>query len=277
VTGIEVALVHRPRYDDWTFPKGKLERGEHVLRAVVREVEEETGFTPRLGRRLRPAYYLADGWPKRVDYWVATVPEDGAEHRFVPGDEVDRIEWSPVEAAESRLTYPRDVEVLREMTAGPLRTTPYFLLRHGSAGQKSDWPGHDVLRPLDPRGRAEAERLVGLLSGFGPLRVLSSCTARCTETVLPYALHARVGVMTDLAFTVGQATLEQAADRVHDLIADGVPTLVCTHGELLTGLISASCARLSAKPPDEPALPKGGFWILHVAHGTLAALERHTT
>jgi 8-oxo-dGTP pyrophosphatase MutT (NUDIX family)/phosphohistidine phosphatase SixA len=274
--GIEVALVHRPRYDDWTFPKGKLKSGEHVLRAVVREVEEETGLTPRLGRRLRSAFYLKDGRPKRVDYWVATVAAEWSTDRFVPNEEVDRLEWLTVEAAAGRLSYPRDVDVLREMAAGPLRTTPYILLRHGSAGEKRDWLGDDVLRPLDPRGREEAGRLPALLSGFGPLRVISSCTARCVETVLPYALHARVSVVTDRAFTVGLATPEGAADRIGDLIADGVPTLVCTHGELLTGLVPLLCARLDGKPPDEPALRKGGFWILHVAHGTLACLERHS-
>jgi 8-oxo-dGTP diphosphatase len=274
--GIEVALVHRPRYDDWTFPKGKLDRDEHVLRAVVREVEEETGFTPRLGRRLRPVFYAKDGRPKRVDYWVATVAP-GTGQRFTPGDEVDRVEWSTVEVARSRLTYPRDLDVLDEMLAGPLLTTPYILLRHGSAGDKQDWLGDDVLRPLDPRGRAEAGRLPGLLAGFGPLRVLSSCTARCTETVLPYALHMGVSVMTDRAFTVGLATTAGAADRMDDLVADGVPTLVCTHGELLAGLVPEVCARLDGKPPDEPVLRKGGFWILHVAHGTLACLERHST
>jgi 8-oxo-dGTP diphosphatase len=274
--GVEVALVHRPKYDDWTFPKGKLEKGEHVLRAVVREVEEETGLTPRLGRRLRPVFYLKDGRPKRVDYWVATVAPDGPRRRFVPNDEVDRVEWSTIEVAKSRLSYQRDLDVLNEMMAGPLRTTPYILLRHGSAGEKRDWLGDDVLRPLDPRGRAEAGRLSGVLSGFGPLRVLSSCTARCTETVLPYALHARVSVMTDRAFTVGVATPGGAADRMDDLIADGVPTLISTHGELLTGLVPEVCARLDGKPPDEPALPKGGFWILHVAHGSLAAMERHS-
>jgi 8-oxo-dGTP pyrophosphatase MutT (NUDIX family)/phosphohistidine phosphatase SixA len=271
--GLEVAVVHRPRYDDWTFPKGKLKNGEHVLQAVVREVREETGFTPRLGRRLRPAHYLKDGRPKRVDYWVAAAEEGG---RFVPNDEVDRLEWLTVQAAASRLSYPRDVELLHDAVAGPLRTTPYILLRHASAGEKRDWLGDDVLRPLDPRGRTEAGRLPGLLSGFGQLRVVSSCTARCAETVLPYALRARVSVMTDLAFTVGLATPGGAVDRMADLIADGAPTLVCTHGELLTGLIVELCHRLDGKPPDEPALRKGAFWILHVADGTLASLERHS-
>jgi 8-oxo-dGTP diphosphatase len=274
--GVEVALVHRPKYDDWTFPKGKLNHGEHVLQAVVREVEEETGFTPRIGRRLRPALYLKDGRPKRVDYWVATVLENGAGDRFVPNEEVDRLEWLTVPAAESRLSYPRDVELLHEAVAGPLRTTPHILMRHGSAGEKRDWLGDDVLRPLDPRGRAEAGRLPGLLSGLGQLRVVSSCTARCTETVLPYALRARVSVVTDLAFTVGMATPDEAANRMANLIADDVPTLVCTHGELLTTLIVELCTRLDGKTPDEPALRKGGFWILHVANGSLAALERHS-
>src|SRR5580704_8961282 len=72
-SGSQVALVHRPKYDDWSFPKGKLEPGEHVLLAAVREVAEETALQVTLGRRLAPVRYLNDGVPKRVDYWVARV------------------------------------------------------------------------------------------------------------------------------------------------------------------------------------------------------------
>jgi 8-oxo-dGTP diphosphatase len=271
-----VALVHRPKYDDWAFPKGKLKQGEHVLMAAVREVREETGFTPRLGRRLPPACYLKDGRPKRVDYWLATPAASEVGARFVPNDEVDRLEWSTVEAAESRLSYPQDVDVLHDAVAGPLRTTPYILLRHGSAGEKQGWLDDDALRPLDALGRAEAGRLAGLLSCFGPLRVISSCTARCTETVVPYALRDGVSVLTELAFTVDLATPAGAVERMGGLLADDVPTLVCTHGELLTGLVPDLCARLDGKIPDEPALRKAGFWILHVAQGALAARERHS-
>lgn len=281
--GIEFALVHRPRYDDWSFPKGKLDKGEHVLGAVLREVQEETGVRALLGRRLRSSQYVKDGRPKQVDYWAATVRAEpgtgraaGTQGRFVPGDEVDRVDWLTAAEAERRLSYQDDIELLHAVADGPRETVPYIVLRHGSAGDKRDWPDDDVLRPLDPQGRSQAATLAPLLAGLRPLRLVSSATARCVETVLPYSLRADVSVVTDRAFTIRVANSTAAADRMGELVAAGVPALACTHREIVNGLIVEICTRLGGKPPDDPSVPKGGFWILHVAGGALVSLERHT-
>lgn len=101
---LEICLVHRPKYDDWSHPKGKLKRSEEALAGALREVEEETGHRCVPGARLPTARYLAQGRPKEVSYWAAEV----AEGRFVPGDEVDRIVWLSPTAARNRLTQPRD-------------------------------------------------------------------------------------------------------------------------------------------------------------------------
>jgi 8-oxo-dGTP diphosphatase len=108
----DVLLVHRPKYDDWTLPKGKAEPGESDEECALREVEEETGFRCELGRELPTVTYKdRHGRPKRARYWLM-VPLDGS---FEPTAEVDAIEWlAPVEAA-SRLTYERDREVLRAL------------------------------------------------------------------------------------------------------------------------------------------------------------------
>ncbi|WP_447038813.1 NUDIX hydrolase [Streptomyces sp. DSM 118878] len=102
--GPELCLVHRPRYDDWSFPKGKLKRGEDPLAGAVREVEEETGHRCAPGSRLPTVHYAVQGRPKRVDYWAA---ESTGGH-FVPGDEVDRVRWLPPAEARERLTQLRD-------------------------------------------------------------------------------------------------------------------------------------------------------------------------
>src|ERR1051326_6267059 len=104
--GIESALVHRHRYDDWSFPKAKSMPGEHVLLTAVREVEEETGVRAALGRRLATQTYPVEGQPKQVEYWAA---RPVSAERFTPGDEVDDLAWLPLPAAWERLGYPRGV------------------------------------------------------------------------------------------------------------------------------------------------------------------------
>jgi 8-oxo-dGTP diphosphatase len=277
--GPRIALVHRPKYDDWSFPKGKLDKGEHVLSAALREAEEETGIAVRLGRRLPTTTYTKDGRPKRVDYWSASPV--GGDAGFTPNDEVDRLEWLPVEEAARLLTYERDVDLLHEFAAGPLTTRPVVILRHASAGEKRDWPDDDALRPLDARGRREARLLAGPLGAFGPVRLVSSATARCLETLLPYALGAGAEVATDPAFTVGLTDPDRARDRLAELVCGRTPVVVCTHGEIVADLVTELCQRLGEKVPDDPSLRKGGFWVAHLTldeSGTpagIAALERH--
>jgi 8-oxo-dGTP diphosphatase len=109
-SGVFVALVHRPRYDDWSFPKGKLDRGESFEDGALREVEEETGMRCRLGEELEPTNYQdRKGRDKVVRYWLME-PVDDTD--FVPNDEVDQLRWlAPPEAADL-LSYPHDKELV---------------------------------------------------------------------------------------------------------------------------------------------------------------------
>ena len=269
--GPEFALIHRPRHDDWSLPKGKVDPGEHVLRAAVREIEEETGVVPRLGRRLPTVSYPIGTRTKRVDYWAA---RPVAVSAFTPNEEVDELVWLPAEEAEARLSYRHDADLLREFLRGPLHTAPLVILRHAQAGEKRAWREADELRPLDEAGRAEAADLAALLLSYGPLRTVSSATARCLETVLPYARRVRVPVETEAAFTVGETNPDQAVERL--LSMAGTPALVSTHGEIVSELIAGLCRKLGEKVPDDTTLDKAEFWTVHLADGTLAALERHT-
>lgn len=119
----EIALVHRPRYDDWSHPKGKLKPGEEPLDGALREVLEETGVVCVPGAALPTVRYLAKGRPKEVHYWAAEAADGGAE-AFVPNDEVDRLAWLPPDAARERLTHDHDrvlvdafLDTLRSRTA----------------------------------------------------------------------------------------------------------------------------------------------------------------
>jgi len=273
--GIQIAVVHRPKYDDWTLPKGKCEPGEHVLLTAVREVEEETGQLVTLGRRLSPSYYKVDGRPKRVDYWAGRAVDPTAP--FVPGHEVDDLAWLPMPAAAARLTYDRDVDLLEEFAGGPALTVPVILLRHASAGSRSSWGGADLARPLDARGAADADLLARLLPCFGVGALISSAAERCVATVRPFAALAGAKIEIEPLFTVGvQAAPETVTLRAAALATEDGPVTVCAHRENLPLLLAAVCTRLGTRPPGGRALRKGRFWVLHVAEGgVLAGAERH--
>ncbi|MGI8575012.1 MAG: NUDIX hydrolase [Egibacteraceae bacterium] len=115
--GLELAVIHRPKYDDWSLPKGKLDPGETEVEAAVREVQEETGYTGELGGDLGEVSYVherrGEARDKRVRYWSMRA----GEGRFVPGDEVDLLEWLAPEDALDKLSYDRDRDVAQRFLA----------------------------------------------------------------------------------------------------------------------------------------------------------------
>jgi len=280
--GIEVLLVHRPKYDDWSLPKGKREPGEHVLLTAAREVLEETSVRPVLGPRLRTVEYLVNGRPKQVDYWAALSTHDEA----AASHEIDAVCWLPLPQALDRLSYAHDADVIASLQ--PRATVPLILVRHTSAGHKSDREGEDLLRPLDAEGVLAAQLLGDLLACFAPrARVFSSPALRCTESVRPYAERFGGSVEAEAVLAVSDRATESSLDRTdradtlrhlfRHLVAAGQPVVACLHRENLPLALAAACSVLDASTPVgfDPSLPKGGFLVLHVAAGTLAALERY--
>jgi len=281
-TGREIALVHRPRYDDWSYPKGKREPGEHLLMTAVREVAEETGLRVVLGRPLSPTVYPVTAGIKEVSYWVASSERAFEVAPFVPNDEVDEVAWLPAEKARERLSYDRDAAVLDEFGSGPVVTAPLILLRHAEAGRKPEGTGpalaaEDLARPLDARGVAEADLLAALLASYGRCLVFTSAAERCAASVRPYAAAAGVPVEPEPAFTVtpGQIPAAAGAARAAALALSGEPALICAHRENLPGLILAASGALGASPPQAAPLRKGEFLVLQRAGGALVSAERH--
>jgi 8-oxo-dGTP diphosphatase len=282
-SGVEILLVHRPKYDDWSLPKGKREPGEHILLTAVREVFEETGVRSLLGPRLPPVEYASGAFRKRIDYWSMLSPGD-QDSGFTPNHEVDEVSWLPLAQARERLTYPRDATVIAGLR--PRATAPLILLRHASAGQKENWPEEDESRPLDAKGEVDAMALAGLLPCFAPsARVLSSPALRCTESVRPYAAAFGGTVDAEAALALsgrsgdsGTNRGDSLTDLVRGLVAAGRPAVLGLHRENLPKALTAACAALGAPAPPEPPdppLPKGGFWVVHMADGELAGLERY--
>jgi 8-oxo-dGTP pyrophosphatase MutT (NUDIX family)/phosphohistidine phosphatase SixA len=280
--GTEVLLVHRAKHDDWSLPKGKREPGEHILQTAVREVFEETSVHSVLGPRLPTVEYQVGVFRKRIDYWSVLSPGDQA----AASHEIDEVCWLPRPLAVQRLSYPRDIAVLDALQ--PRTTVPLILLRHASAGEKANWPGDDLSRPLDARGRADAHRLAALLAFFAPQgRVLSSPAVRCTETVRPYAEVFGGVVEAEAALALHDRAGEPLSSRtvrtdalgnlVRKLVAAGRPAVVCLHRENLPKALAAAYSALDFSPPEppDPSLHKGGFWVMHTAAGELAGLERY--
>ncbi len=181
--GVEIGLVHRPKYDDWSFPKGKLDPGETMPFAAVREIAEETGQASRLGPLLGDVRYAVPEGGKLVRYWAAEAR--GGE--FTPGSETDELRWLNPAAAAELLSYPHDLDLLHRFAQVGPPVSMVALVRHGKAGSRNQWDGEDALRPLSGSGQEQAWQLDRLLGLFGPDRVITAPPVRCRDTVVPLA------------------------------------------------------------------------------------------
>jgi 8-oxo-dGTP diphosphatase len=262
--GVEVALVHRPKYDDWSLPKGKLAPGEHPLAGALREVAEETGHAARPGRPLGELRYLVQGGrPKRVRYW-AMQALDGS---FRPGPEVDEVTWLPLDAAAARLSPTHDRQIL-EVFASDLRPTRALaVIRHASAGEREAWGGDDRDRPLDERGRAQAAALAPLLTAYGVQRTVAAAVLRCRATLEPTATTRGLTLEEEPAVTAGPFGRHPDAGVAALLeMARSSAAAVCSQREvippLVAGLLSALGAPVPPEVVDEPA--KGAMVVVHV-------------
>ena len=262
----ELALIHRPRYDDWSFAKGKADPGEHAVLTAVREVEEETAQRVVLGRRLPNTAYEVLGRGKRVKYWSATIAHDGGAE-FVANEEVDELEWVSGSEARSRLTSQLDVAVLEAFLAGPAETFPIVLQRHGKAERRGSQYPDDLARPLAPAGRQQAIALAELLAVYGADELISSPAVRCVNTVKPYADLHGVEMKLDSALTeISYVHAPRAiVSWLRELADRRTGTIVCTHGPLLDELIAAILHRPDFADPDREPTLNGRPWTPELA------------
>ena len=283
--GTEVLLVHRQRYDDWSLPKGKVDNGESVPAAAVREVLEETGVSVRLGVPLDTVSYdltkparpdlskhgkVLSGI-KKVSYWGAT-PLSSV--RRAPDHEVDVVSWLPVRAALGRLSYAADHFLLEQLLEQPA-TTPLLLVRHGKAMDRKDWSKKDSARPLNAQGRKQSKLLVPMLRAYGVQRLVSSTSTRCLSTLQPYADETRQKIHTYPGLTEEEGADDPTAvakivRRMRsNALRSGRPTAICVHRPVLPHILDA----LDMAPAS---LVTGEFLVAHLTtDGTVHALERH--
>jgi 8-oxo-dGTP pyrophosphatase MutT (NUDIX family) len=259
---VEVALVHRPRYDDWSLPKGKLEPEESTQLAAVREVAEETGFWAVLGRQVGQTRYRVTRpapAPKTVDYFAARARLG----RFTPNREVDELRWVAPEAAEELLTYPHDRDILAAFRALPADLATMALVRHADAGSRKEWSAADELRPLSRSGWRQAAGLRELLPLFGIDRVHSAPLVRCEQTVAAVARDLGVPVeLEPLLSEEGYAVDPRAgADRLLSIVAAGGTPVVSSQGGVIPDVLSR-LAKDAGVTLDNPKSQKGSAWIL---------------
>ncbi|MCV7441791.1 NUDIX hydrolase [Mycobacterium paraense] len=268
--GLEVAVIHRPRYDDWSLPKGKVDPGETAPVAAVREVLEETGHGAILGRRLDVVSYPIEQGVKKVHYWTAR--STGGE--FTPGNEVDELVWLPLAEAKDRLTYPHDRKMLRHFAKQPADTQTVLVVRHGTAGRKSRFKGDDTKRPLDKRGRAQAEALVPQLLAFGASAVYAADRLRCHQTVEPLAEELGVAVHNEPALTEESYAKnpKRARHRMLDIAKEGGTPVICTQGKVIPDLIAWWCERDGVRA-DKSRNHKGSTWVLSLSGGRLVSAD----
>lgn len=296
---LQLALVHRPRYRDWSWPKGKLEPGETTVAAAVREVAEETGHDVVLGRSLPGLEYrVADGRLKRVHYWAAQVagrPDAPALLARPPvpragRDEIDSVHWFDAGVARKKLTRPEDREpldaLLAEHAKGRLDTRALVVARHGQARKRSAWPGTEDDRPLTRTGQVQAEQLVPVISAFGVTELVTSHWARCTATLAPYAAaaHLEPRLVPELTEARHSDSPARVAAVVDGLLGSVHDVVLCTHRPVLPTVLDvlAQHSRRSVAdllPREDPFLKPGEVLVVHVADTTkgprVVAVERH--
>ncbi len=266
-----VLLVHRPSYDDWTLPKGKLEPDEYEAVAAARETLEETGVKVALVGPLGDISYPVGGGRKLVHYWTARTLQ--AKPRK-PDKEVDRVVWLGPRAAMARMTYDDEKKlVLKAFSLAD--TTPLLVVRHGKAMLRKNWSGRDQARPMTARGRKQSAALVPLFEAFDIRRLASSTSTRCVQTLRPYAREAGLEVegWTVLSEEIGEENSRGVTTLMKriakEAAASGVPTAVCGHRPVLPTMLAALGI------PPRP-LQTSAVVIAHVdASGMAVAVEYH--
>ena len=277
---VEVAIIHRPRYDDWSIPKGKLAPGETPLEGGLREVHEETGYRVQPGRPLGEVRYLKKSGggarEKVVNYWAMRAVGGG----FSPSPEVDEMRWLPLDEAREQVTRALDREVLERFSRRPPLTGSVLLVRHGTAGSRSKWQGDDALRPLDDEGQEQAEEMVRLLSRFGVEEIISADYVRCVETVRPLSEALGVPVKEEslLSERGFPGREDQAVELVRSLGRPGGAVVACSQAQVIPELVSRLAAEdevelNSSGNSGDVSVRKGGVWALSFYDHKLVGAE----
>jgi 8-oxo-dGTP diphosphatase len=277
----EIALIHRPRYDDWSFTKGKIEFGESFLATARREVLEETGYAAKFGPLIAEIQYLAEGVPKRVKYWAAHAISEPKSIADI--EEVDLLEWHSLKSAKAKLTHEEDRKVLKlfkDMSPGIDKNCTLILLRHAKALKRVEWIGDDGDRPLDNRGQIQSEKFKSIYEAYGIDEIFSSDAYRCLETVKPLGrdLGITVGIASDISEYQYSRDKEKPLKFAKKFLKASKDSetpktvLLCSHNPVLPKILKELAGAMAVDEIDR-GLEPGDGWVLFHRDGKVRAIN----
>ncbi len=259
---IQIALVHRPRYDDWSLPKGKQDPGESLIACAYRETLEETNLKVSFGPYIGDIeYFVADGL-KKVHYWSARLADDSPE--FHPNAEVDLLEWHSLQDAIEKSTRDSDREIIEKFVNIPFDSYPLIMLRHAKALEREEWQGEDEDRPLEQLGQQQARRMLSLYQVYGLTQIHTSDAVRCHDTVeqMAKALGIALTITNKVSEYTWKKNKEKAIDYAKDLIKINEPIILCSHNPVLPRMMEKLTKKIDFDYPSNKLQP-GESWILH--------------
>ena len=268
----EVAIIHRPKYDDWSFPKGKLEIGESIISCAHREVLEETNLQTEFGPHLGQVEYFTPDGLKKVTYWSAKVI---AEKPFRTNTEVDQLKWIPITKVIEVLTNETDKEIFDKFVKVKFNSKPFILLRHAKAITRDEWQGEDDDRPLSSSGQNQAMRLLSTYQVFNIDQIHSSDAVRCYDTVKSMAkgLDIKLEVSSKLSENTYKKDKEKAFNYVSELIKEDKSILICSHNPILPKMLN-KLTKKSEIEADEDKLSPADGWVIHRSGKEIIQIDR---
>ena len=268
---LEIAVIHRPRYDDWSLPKGKVESGESHISAGYREIQEETGYESTFGPEIGTVVYKLEGAPKEVRYWAAAATiKTGTPNP----QEVDEVLWLAPKKAKEKLTNKDDRAIVDFFLDFGADTFPIILLRHAKALKRTEWDGDDGDRPLEHRGQLQAKRLLPIYLPYGISEVHTSDALRCIETIdLMARLIEKTPIFSADLSEYGYAKDREAPlDYVQDLMNRDISAIVCSHNPIIPKVVKKLVGKKYFKSMDRELEPAQAI-VLHCRAGEVIACD----
>jgi 8-oxo-(d)GTP phosphatase len=269
---VKIAIIHRPRYDDWSLPKGGVDAGESHIQAAFREVLEETGVKAIFGPEIGTVDYEVNGVTKEVRYWLAEADQFNAA---TPNpEEVDATEWLSISDAINKLSNSDDREIVRMAEEFGFGSTPLVLLRHAKALKRDQWDGDDGDRPLEHVGQIQAAKIPAIYAPYAIEKIYSSDAIRCVQTI--EAMAAEYGITPIYSSEISEFGFERDSEKALDyalsVMLSDKPSVMCSHNPVLPKLVKKLIGKKNFKRLSAELKP-GDSFVLHHRSGEVIAVD----